>query len=165
MADIKNDRRIVVGVDGSESSKHALRWAMRQAELTGASVDAINAWQIPLYAGVAPMIETGADIEALAKAGEQILTETLADVAGDHSPTVIRTRVVEGHPAFALLQAAEGAELLVLGCRGHGGFVGALLGSVSQYCVQHAACPVVVIRGPHLRDHTNGKTRTAEGRL
>jgi nucleotide-binding universal stress UspA family protein len=149
MADIKNDGRIVVGIDGSESSKHALRWAIRQAELTGASVEAINAWEIPLYVGVAPMIETGADIEALTKAGEQILAETLAEVAGEHPPAVIRTRVVQGHPAFALLQAAEGADLLVLGCRGHGGFVGALLGSVSQYCVQHAACPVVVIREPH----------------
>ncbi|MCW2640742.1 MAG: UspA domain protein [Dactylosporangium sp.] len=146
---MKNDGRIVVGIDGSESSKHALRWAIRQAELTGASVDALNAWEIPLYAGVAPMIETGADIDALTKAGEQVLTETLAEVAGDHPPAVIRTRVVQGHPALALLQAAEGAELLVLGCRGYGGFVGTLLGSVSQYCVLHAACPVVVIREPH----------------
>jgi nucleotide-binding universal stress UspA family protein len=149
MADIKADRRIVVGVDGSESSKHALRWAVRQAELTGASVDAINAWEIPPYTGLAPILETGAEGDALAKAGEEVLAEALAEVAGEHPSAVIRTRVVQGHPAFALLQAAEGADLLVLGCRGHGGFIGALLGSVSQHCVQHAPCPVVVNRGPH----------------
>jgi nucleotide-binding universal stress UspA family protein len=151
-ADSGNDHRIVVGVDGSEPSKHALRWAVQQAELTGAWVDVINAWEIPPLAGVAPILEIGAESAALAKAGEQTLAESVAEVAGGHPPASIRTRVVHGPPAFALLQAAEGADLLVLGCRGHGGFVGALLGSVSQYCVRHADCPVVVTRGAHCTD-------------
>ncbi|MGC9671218.1 universal stress protein [Planosporangium sp. 12N6] len=152
MTDIKNDRRIVVGVDGSESSTLALRWAIRQAELTGAAVEAIYAWEIPTYAGMAPMVETGAEPELLAKAGEQVLADALAEVAADRQPrATVDTRVVAGHPAFALIQAAEGADLLVVGSRGHGGFMGALLGSVSQYCVHHATCPVVVIRDSHHR--------------
>ncbi|NJC84685.1 universal stress protein [Planosporangium mesophilum] len=151
-ADSGNDHRIVVGVDGSEPSKHALRWAVRQAELTGAWVDVINAWEVPPLAGVAPILEIGAESTALARAGEQTLAESVAEVAGGLPPAPIRTRVVHGPPAVALLQAAEGADLLVLGCRGHGGFIGALLGSVSQYCVQHADCPVVVTRGTHCTD-------------
>jgi nucleotide-binding universal stress UspA family protein len=149
MAGIRHDPRIVVGVDGSESSKHALRWAIRQSELTGAPVDAVNAWEIPPYIGLAPIVETGAEGEALCKACEQVLADTLAEVAGVDCPATVHTRVVQGHPAFTLLRASEDADLLVLGCRGHGGFLGTLLGSVSQYCVQHATCPVVVVRGSH----------------
>jgi nucleotide-binding universal stress UspA family protein len=86
--------RIVVGVDGFESSKAALRWAIHQAKLTGAVVDAVTAWQVPV-------------------------------------------------------DAAEDADLLVVGCRGHGGLAEALLGSVGQFCVHHAPCPVVIMRGKH----------------
>jgi nucleotide-binding universal stress UspA family protein len=149
MVEIKDNRRIVVGVDGSESSKHALQWALRQAELTGALVDAINAWDLPRYIAVAPVIDISAKREALIKTSEQTLADTLVDVAGEHPTAVVHTRAVPGHPAYVLLQAADSAALLVLGCRGHGAFVGALLGSVSQYCVHHATCPVVVIREPH----------------
>lgn len=149
MTDINSSPRIVVGVDGSEPSKRALRWALRQAQLTGASVEAIHAWDVPLYAGVAPVIDTVGEGEALVKAGEQILAESIAEVAGEQPAVPIRTRVLQGNPAAALLRAAKDAELLVVGSRGHGGFVGALLGSVSQYCVHHATCPVVVIRDAH----------------
>ena len=145
MAENVNERRIVVGVDASESSKQALRWAVRQAELVGANVDAVHALHTPTADGWTPMVNISDD---LAKAGRQMVLDTIAEVAGDRPPVTIYARVIEGHPAFVLLQAAEGASL-VLGCRGHGGFVGALLGSVSQHCVQHATCPVVVIRGPH----------------
>jgi nucleotide-binding universal stress UspA family protein len=149
MADIVNERRIVVGVDGSESSKMALRWAVQQAERTGAMVDEVHALAFPaeymVGYGWAPSYTGAEDRE---KAGEQLLANITAEVVGAHSPVTIRTRTVEGHPAYALMNAAEGADLLVLGSRGHGGFVGALLGSVSQHCVQHATCPVVVIRGP-----------------
>ncbi|NJC72337.1 universal stress protein [Planosporangium thailandense] len=149
MADINNNQRIVVGVDGSEPSRRALRWALQQAQATGASVEAIHVWDLPLYAGVAPVIDTVSESEALAKGAEQILSETVAEVAGEHPAVPVRTRVLQGHPAVALLRASEGAGLLVVGSRGHGGFVGALLGSVSQYCVHHATCPVLVIRGEH----------------
>jgi nucleotide-binding universal stress UspA family protein len=144
VAENTTQQRIVVGVDGSSPSKQALRWALKQAELTGAAVEAVHAWHIPSTNGWTPMFDLA---EGLSKAGERVLADTVAEVAGDRPAVTVRTRLVEGNAAAALIQAAKGADLLVLGCRGHGGFVGALLGSVSQHCVQHATCPVVVIRG------------------
>jgi nucleotide-binding universal stress UspA family protein len=142
-----DDRRIVVGVDGSEYSKTALRWAMTQARLTDATIDVVSAWQNLLISeysfGWSPALYEG---DSMATITEKVLTDTVADVAGQqHKPVEIGTRVVQGHPAQVLLEAAVGAELLVLGSRGHGTFAGILLGSVSQHCVQHAPCPVVVV--------------------
>lgn len=145
MSERASERRIVVGVDGSATSRSALRWAVEQAEMTGGTVDAVHAWQAPATDGWNPMFDL---VETLTKAGEQMLADAITEVAGRHPSVPVRPRVIEGHPASVLLTAAEGADLLVLGCRGHGGFVGALLGSVSQHCVHHATCPVVVIRGP-----------------
>jgi nucleotide-binding universal stress UspA family protein len=130
-------RRIVAG---SPSSKAALGWAVRQAELTGAVVEAVIAWEFPASYGLDSLLYV--DYAGMA-------AKVLADaVAGAGDPAVVRPLVVEGHPARVLIDASAGAELLVVGSRGHGGFVGALLGSVSQQCVQYAQCPVVVIRGP-----------------
>ena len=138
--------RIVVGVDGSASSRAALAWAVRQAALTGATVDAVHAWQVPVSYGYGyAMILPVPDLEKIAG---KVLDKAVAEVA-DLAPGVeIRTMIVEGNPARALLDAAKDADLLVVGSRGHGGFTEALLGSVSQHCVHHADCPVVVIRGP-----------------
>jgi nucleotide-binding universal stress UspA family protein len=145
MTETVNQPRIVVGIDGSESSKQALRWAVEQARLVGATVDAITVWEDPAQFGWIPVV----DVEGLDKACKQTLAETVAEVAGGQPSVSIHSRVIGGHhPAYVLIREAEGAQLLVLGSRGHGGFVGALLGSVSQHCVQHAACPVVVIRNP-----------------
>jgi nucleotide-binding universal stress UspA family protein len=134
----ENEHRIVVGVDGSASSKAALDWAIRQAKLTGAVVDAVIAWHYPAAYGYP--VPDDADYERLAA---EVVTDAIAEVAG---PVDIRPKVMEGNPAAVLLAASAGAELLVIGSRGHGGFVEALLGSVSQHCVHHAACPVVIIR-------------------
>jgi nucleotide-binding universal stress UspA family protein len=139
--------RIVVGVDGSPSSRQALRWAVRQAELTEGTVDAVIAWQYPpFFAGFgfspSAMVDTANYAESSAKA----LAEAVADTVSPESPVRIRQLVVEDYAARALLKAAEGADMLVVGSRGHGGFTGALLGSVSQHCAHHAHCPVVVIR-------------------
>jgi nucleotide-binding universal stress UspA family protein len=133
----------LVGVDGSEPSKRALRWAVEQARLTGATVDAVTAWVYPTGFGWNPV---ALDVENMIKINEQMLTDAVTEVAGDNPTPRIHTRVLEGHPAHVLQQAAAGAQLLVVGSHGHGGFVGALLGSVGQYCVQHAPCPVVIIR-------------------
>ena len=138
------ERRIVVGVDGSVSSKAALGWAIRQADLTGAMVDAVIAWHYPGEYGYPTPIADDANYEALAT---KVVTDTIAEVAGPDTPVEIRPRAVEGNPAMVLLHAAAGADLLVVGSRGHGGFVEALLGSVSQHIVHHAPCPVVVLRG------------------
>jgi len=135
--------RIVVGVDGSDCSKDALRWAARQAEFTGATVDAVLAWEFPVFYGWAPADSEDLDFLRFA---EQTLAQAVDDVFGPDHPGWLRTRVVEGHAAQVLVEASAEAGLLVVGSRGHGRFAGALLGSVSTYCVHHAHCPVTVIR-------------------
>jgi len=140
--------RIVAGVDGSPSSIEALRWAVRQAGLTGGTVDAVTGWQFPVGTGGYGWAPTGmVDGTDYAEAAEKTLTDAISAAVGPGSDVTIRPLVVQGHPAQVLLEAADGADLLVVGSRGHGGFAGALLGSVSQHCVHHARCPVVVIRG------------------
>jgi nucleotide-binding universal stress UspA family protein len=141
------DRRIVVGVDSSHGSRSALRWALTQARLTGATVEAVAAWQNPAMIGYSyGWVPAEFEGESIAAVAEKILAEAVAEVAGpEREPAQIRTRIAEGPPAQVLLTAAAGAEMLVVGSRGHGAFAGMLLGSVSQHCVQHAPCPVVVI--------------------
>jgi nucleotide-binding universal stress UspA family protein len=139
------DARIVVGVDGSQPSREALRWAVRQAGLTGSVVDAVIAWQLPAgYGGYgwAPTIDDTDYAELAAKTLSEAVNGTVAAGSGVR----VRQHVVAGSAAAALIDAADGADLLVVGSRGHGGFAGMLLGSVSQHCVHHAPCPVVVIR-------------------
>ncbi|MEU9244503.1 universal stress protein [Streptomyces sp. NPDC048385] len=140
--------RIVVGVDGAEPSKAALRWAARQAGLTGAVVEAVTAWEYPSFYGWGP---SGFDFGDNAGA---VLTQAIDEALGPDRRGEVRQVVVCGNPAAVLLDASRGAELLVVGSRGHGGFTEALLGSVGQHVVQHADCPVVVIRGP--ADATHG---------
>jgi nucleotide-binding universal stress UspA family protein len=143
----EHGKRIVVGVDGSRYSKTALRWAVTQARLTDAPIAVVGAWQSPMVSeysfGWSPALYDG---DSMATITEKVLAETVAEVTGEQDkPVEISTRVVQGHPAQVLLEAAVGADMLVLGSRGHGTFAGILLGSVSQHCVQHAPCPVVVI--------------------
>ena len=138
--------RIVVGVDGSASSKAALAWAVRQAALTGAEVDAVCAWQIPAAYGYGYAMTLA--IPDLEKAAASELNQAIAEVTGPAPEVEIRPLVVQDNPAQALLDCAKGADLLVVGNRGHGGFTGALLGSVGQHCAHHAQCPVVIIRSP-----------------
>jgi nucleotide-binding universal stress UspA family protein len=132
--------RIVVGVDGSPASEHALRWAADQARSTGAEVHAILAWRLPLGYGVT--VRPGPDWAAH---GEHLLATTVARALDEQAAGVVR-EVVEGTPAVELIRAAADADLLVVGCRGRGGFAGMLLGSVSRHVAAHAACPVVVHR-------------------
>ena len=129
---------IVVGVDGSPSSKDALRWAARYAELTGAPVHAVIAWQLPEIYGYTPR-----DFEGDAR---KTLTQAISDALGPGACDKLTLHVVEANPAAALIGMCRDAQLLVVGSRGHGAFTGMLLGSVSQHCVQHACCPVLVVR-------------------
>jgi nucleotide-binding universal stress UspA family protein len=139
----QSEHRIVVGVDGSESAQRALAWAVGQARLTGAVVEAVIAWQYPnAYGYPVPILDV--DFPGLAT---KTVTDAIAQVPAGTGGAEIRYRVVEGNSARVLVDASAGADLLVVGSRGHGGFVEALLGSVGQHCVQHAQCPVVVIRG------------------
>ena len=143
---IERDHRIVAGVDGSDSSLAALRWAIRQAELTGASVDAVIAWEPPAASGLGWGVAM-ADETDYAELAAKTVTEAIGGVTDPESHVSVRAVVGEGNAAQVLLDASDGADLLVVGCRGHGGFASALLGSVSQHCTHHAHCPVVVIRG------------------
>lgn len=129
---------IVVGVDGSESSRDALRWAARQAKVTGADLHAVTAWHLPEIYAYEPR-----DYEADAR---KALDHAVEQALGPDPGVPLVTRVVLGDPAPVLIDASRGAQLLAVGSHGHGGFVGMLLGSVSQHCVGHAQCPVVVVR-------------------
>ena len=144
-----NGGRIVVGIDGSPSSERALRWAVDRARESGGTVDAVIAWDVPVSAGI-PVNYGGAQISAADWEGNSrtVLDETLGKVLSEEERAQVHPRTVQGHPARVLLQAAEGAYQLVVGSRGHGGFAGMLLGSVSQHLIAHAPCPVTVIRGP-----------------
>jgi nucleotide-binding universal stress UspA family protein len=143
------DHRIVVGVDGSESSKAALAWAVQQAELTGATVEAVIAWHWPVAYGGTPFAPIGVMTDTdFAGTAARVLAGAIGDTVDPDRPVKVSSTVREGNATKILLDAADGAELLVVGSRGHGGFAEALLGSVSQHCVHHARCPVVIIRGP-----------------
>ena len=144
-----NGSRIVAGIDGSPSSMDALQWAIGQAGLTGAAVDAVIAWHYPAAVGgfgytPVDMMQTGSDFEEIA---QKIVADAVSNATDSSGDVRVHPRVIEGNPARVLLDAAAGADLLVVGSRGHGGFTEALLGSVSQHCVHYAPCPVVVIRG------------------
>ncbi|WP_241249835.1 universal stress protein [Rhodococcus sp. X156] len=138
---------IVVGVDGSAGSAHALRWAVRHAGLTGAQVRAVAAWEHPAAYGWAPVYPPNDPVPALTAA---MLDRTVRATLGEHDAARVQQTATEGHAAQVLVDAADGAELLVVGTRGHRGLAAALLGSVSQQCVQHAPCPVVVVPEPRL---------------
>ena len=134
--------RIVVGVDGSPSSKAALRWALDYAGLTGKRVTAVSAWQYPHDYGFAmtPVEVWHPDTDAV-----EALEAAVRDVAGDDRPDEFEAMTRQGHPTKVLLDLSNDAELLVVGSRGHGGFAGLLLGSVSSAVAEHARCPVLVM--------------------
>lgn len=139
--------RIVVGVDGSDSSKQALRWAVRLAELTHGVVEAVTAWDNPQFHGALGWLPpSSSDEAALKDRARTELTQAVEETVGAQSPVDVRIEVRYGTAAGVLLDAARDADLLVVGSRGLGGFGGLLLGSVAQHCTQHAPCPVVVVR-------------------
>lgn len=135
--------RIVVGVDGSVSSVRALEWAARQAELTGDVLEVITSWEWPANYGWTPPVPEDWDPQADMA---NLLDEILDRLRQAHPNVTLRPRIVRGHPAPVLIEASRGAELLVVGCRGHGEFAGMLIGSISEHCVTHAHCPVLVVR-------------------
>jgi nucleotide-binding universal stress UspA family protein len=139
---------VVVGVDGSPSSYAALRWAVRYAQLVEGVVEAVHAWSTPAELGWSGLaIDPDFDLDC----ARERFTEELQVVFADQRPAILQEHLVEGDPSEVLISLSEGADVLVVGSRGRGGFARAMLGSVSQRCAQHAACPVVVVqqdRGP-----------------
>jgi nucleotide-binding universal stress UspA family protein len=133
----------VAAIDGSPASLDALNWAARQATLTHSTLELVMTWEWPSDYGWAITYPSGYDpSESVAK----IIEGAETTVREQYPELKIVVRVLQGHPAPILVDASKGADLLVLGSRGHGEFVGMLIGSVSEYCATHAHCPVVIHR-------------------
>jgi nucleotide-binding universal stress UspA family protein len=138
---------IVVGVDGSRHAQAALVSAAEEARRRGARLRVVTAWHVSAlaYAG-----GFGSAAALDPRVFEEAARETLAQAVGALGPAAegleIETRLREGHPADVLVEEAIGADLLVVGSRGHGGFAELLLGSVSHQCAQHARCPLLIVR-------------------
>lgn len=139
-------KKIVVGVDGSENSNAALKWAYAEARAHGAELEVVLAWAYPYFAdpvgGVYPMAGAFADVEAQER---KLLEDQAAAVSKAGDGVKLTTKLVCGATANTLIEEAESADLLVVGSRGRGGFASLLLGSTSTQVVQHAPCPVVVV--------------------
>ena len=135
--------RIVVGVDGSDQSGAAMDWAIGESRLRKGEVQALTAWSFPY---VSDAMGTAWDYEIFQKDAQAILEAELERVKDRGVP--VTGKIVEGNPASALIGASRDADLVVVGSRGHGGFTGMLLGSVSHQTIHHAHCPVLVIREP-----------------
>jgi nucleotide-binding universal stress UspA family protein len=132
-------------VDGSAGSSTALRWAIEEAARRGDVVDAVHVWHEPYLSGAGGYAMPIVPLDDLHDAAQVVLDRTVDDVAGPRPAAQVERILVQGMPASTLLETAKGADLLVVGSRGRGGFAGLLLGSVSQQCAHHAPCPVVIV--------------------
>ena len=139
----------MVGVDGSDGSVQALRFAVEEARIRGAALRAVNAWHVPAAMYSAGWAPATVDLDDLRKLAEKALVESVEDAGAGAAGVELTPILREGHPADILLEEAKDADLLVVGTRGLGGFKGLLLGSVSHQVALHASCPVVVVPVPH----------------
>lgn len=141
---------IVVGVDGSEVSKQALRWALADAERRGADVDVVHVYDTAAlyYSEASIHADLGKLAGRLREDAEQLVAGIVAEVVSGRGDRPVTPVAIDAPtPARVLMERAADADLLVVGTRGHGGFAGLLLGSVSHQCVSHPPCPVTVV--PH----------------
>ena len=136
--------RVVVGVDGSEASLRALQWALEEARLRQATLDVVHTWNRPVASEVTVIPVTDVSVEGARDRAEEVLDACLERVRPGEVP--VERIVSEGSAAGVLIDVAQGAELLVVGSRGRGGFSSLLLGSVSHQCALHAPCPVAIVR-------------------
>ncbi|WP_218712479.1 universal stress protein [Arthrobacter sp. BF1] len=141
-ATLGTDSSIVVGVDGSPESILALRWAKTLASTLGCTIMAISAWHLETVYGPYPVTDWDGESEA-----HQVLNQALGEAFGGEPPVGMVAEVRRGRPVPVLLNLAQSAQMLIVGSRGHGGFAGMLLGSVSSACAAHARCPVLVVHG------------------
>ena len=141
-------KQIIVGVDGSDNSRDALRWAYDEAAHHGASLNAVVVWHapsLPMQPPYGSLPPEGYESQP-ARDAMDLLERLTADLDARKPAVDVRNSTHQGNPAKVLIELSGSADLLVVGSRGHGGFAGMLLGSVSQHLVAHAACPVVVVR-------------------
>jgi len=136
---------VVVGVDGSDPSIAALTWAGQYSAATGAAVQALRIWHYPTAAGLPPGVTPPQVTDPIKAEQRQELDEAVAKAHLDPAAHVEPT-ITYGHPAQVLIDQSKTASLLVVGHRGEGGFHGMLTGSIAIHCVNHAECPVVVVR-------------------
>lgn len=139
--------KIVVGVDGSTESRAALAWACEEAERAGVAVTAVSVWTVAPPPSVPPFggFPWGTSTE-LPDAVRSMLADVVAETQAEFPNVDIGQHVVAGNAAQELIRLSKDADLVVVGARGHGGFSGMLIGSVSQHVLAHSACSVVVIR-------------------
>lgn len=140
---------IVVGVDGSAGARAALEFAAREAALRQARLRIVCAWEIPpaVYAGGSAPTLDQPTLDGFREGAETVVQKAVAAAKELQSAIECEGTAMQGQPAEVLLQEARDADLIVVGNRGHGGFASLLLGSVSHQVVQHAPCPVTVVRG------------------
>ncbi len=154
---------VVVGVDGSAGSKEAFHWATAEARLRKSPLRIVHAWTYG-YVG-APMAGYAYESDfanAAAVRAQELLDELINGASDEIGGIETEREVVEGGAAAALVEAAAPGDLLVVGSRGHGGFAGLLLGSVSQQCVHHAPCPVVIVHPSRTNADTEVPSRESE---
>lgn len=136
--------RIVVGVDGSETSRRALRWAAAEARVRQAALEVVHAWSVP-YLFALPHAPADLDPGWVRDAAQGTLDAAVDSLDSDEAPVPLARHLVNGGAAAALLEVAKGADMVVVGSRGLGGFSGLLLGSVGHQVAHHAPCPVVIV--------------------
>lgn len=152
--------KILVGMDGSANGAAALRWALAEADLRGDDVTALYAWGYapPEHAGGGHTFDSGYSVAE----ADAALAASIGAAGGQKAVVRVHRRVVYSPPAKALLDAAPGADLLVVGARGGGGFRGLLLGSVSEQCLHHATGPLAIVHGAATRDDASGERPARE---
>lgn len=139
-------KTVLVGVDGSRGSRKALTWAAAEAAEHGADLVVLNVWEPVLLPPVGSGSVPPDDVPDLSQRAADDLVKIIKEELGDDPPVVAQPRVKEGRPAEVLIEQSAAADLLVVGTRGHGGFAGLVLGSVSQHVAAYAQCPVTVVR-------------------
>lgn len=148
MADTTQHGRVVVGIDGSVGSRAALRWAADEARRRGAVLHVVHAYNYPVFPVSFGSYPDLVDPRVIEEAAEQVTREEVDSVVGTDHPSEVLRDTQPGSAARVLLDASKGADMLVVGSRGRGGFAGLLLGSVSQQCAHHATGPVVIVPDP-----------------
>jgi nucleotide-binding universal stress UspA family protein len=135
---------VIVGVDGSSGSLHALSWAGREARLRGATLEIVVEWTYPIPVALSPVAPEFPEVSKIKKEAHDFIERSIEAVRDDVAGVNIERQVAKGTPSQVLLERAKDADLLVVGSRGLGGFGGLVLGSVSQQCVLHTTRPAVV---------------------
>ena len=139
-------KTIVVGVDGSPSSRKALVWAAAEAADHSADLVVLNVWEHTLLPPAGSVSVSERYVPDPSQRTAEDLVDEIKQALGEDPPVPVQPRVKQGNPAKVLIEESEGADLLVVGTRGHGGFRGLVLGSVSQHVAAYAECPVTVVR-------------------